>query len=83
MKETAYTVAGFFLLAVMYICSYYAMITPDVTAYFADGSPKPEYRFGGEAAETFYVLAFTLDRQIRPERWPSRTVLSIDAHRIL
>lgn len=70
MKEIAYALAGLLLLAAIYFGSYYTMVMPHMAAYNSDGTPKPVYRFGGEAAEAIFGPAFALDRWCRPERWP-------------
>lgn len=72
MKGIAYAIAGILMLVVLYFGSYYAMIEPSRPLVVLEGDiveASPSYRFGGEAAQTFYRPAFKIDRLLRPERW--------------
>lgn len=39
---------------------------------------KPDYRFGGDVAKTFFFPLFALDRRFRLERWPESAAVSLE-----
>ena len=64
-KEIGYAVGFVVLLAVLYVGAYYALVTrtESLRGFI------PVYRFGGDAAVTFFGLSHDFDKAVRPEFW--------------
>jgi hypothetical protein len=77
IRELGYAIAFLIVVATLYAGAYFAMV--ERTEFRFTGSPLAfpsgdeysfvEYRFGGDAAQSFFAPMHAVDRLLRPKLW--------------